>query len=107
MPVSFMNLGRGISHGITLRHIEGELLDRTGPYPLAETVKIGLTINGRRTTAYCQGIVTASARTRAADGTGPRNRKRPPAHSEKRGSSANHRGSPDRSRTAARVSRRS
>jgi hypothetical protein len=44
--VSFMNLGREIVHGITLRHIEGELLDRIGPYPLAETVEIGFTING-------------------------------------------------------------
>lgn len=44
--VSLMSLGRGVRHGLILRTIDGELLDRSGPYPLVERVTLGMTING-------------------------------------------------------------
>ena len=45
--VSLMSLGRAIRHGLTLRTVDGDLLDRSGPYPLVERVMIGMTINGQ------------------------------------------------------------
>jgi hypothetical protein len=44
--VCLMSLGRGVRHGLILRTLDGELLDRSGPYPLVERVAIGMTING-------------------------------------------------------------
>jgi hypothetical protein len=44
--VSLMSLGRRIRHGMTLRTVDGELLDRSGPYPLVERVTVGMTIDG-------------------------------------------------------------
>ena len=41
-----MSLGRGVRHGLILRTIDGELLDRSGPCPLVERVTLGMTING-------------------------------------------------------------
>lgn len=45
--VSLVSLGSGIRHGVTLRTVDGDLLDRSGPYPLAERVQVGLEINGQ------------------------------------------------------------
>lgn len=44
--VSLMSLGRGVRHALILRTIDGELLDRSGPYPLIERVAVSMTING-------------------------------------------------------------
>jgi hypothetical protein len=45
--VSLVSLGSGIRHGVTLRTVDGDLLDRSGPYPLIERVEIGLEIDGQ------------------------------------------------------------
>jgi hypothetical protein len=45
--VSLVSLGRGIRHGVTVRTVDGDLLDRSGPYPLLERVEVGLEINGQ------------------------------------------------------------
>ena len=45
--VSLMSLGRGVRHGLILRTIDGELLDRSGPYPLIERVTLGMTTDGK------------------------------------------------------------
>jgi hypothetical protein len=44
--ISLVSLGSGIRHGVTLRTVDGDLLDRSGPYPLAERVEVGLETDG-------------------------------------------------------------
>ncbi len=44
--VAVMTIGRSVTHGVSLHTADGELLDRTGPYPLAERIEATLTIDG-------------------------------------------------------------
>ena len=44
--VAVMTIGRSVTHGVSLHTADGELLDRTGPYPLAERIEATFTIDG-------------------------------------------------------------
>ena len=72
--VSLMSLGRGVRHGLILRTVDGELLDRSGPYPLVERMTMGMTINGEEQqpvvlgeTAAPESIERLSERARAIE----------------------------------------
>ena len=53
--VSLVSLGSKIRHGVTLRTVDGDLLDRSGPYPLVERVEVGIEINGQAQTPVVVG----------------------------------------------------
>jgi len=46
--VTLPTLGRKVAHGLALHTLEGELLDRSGPYPIVERIEMSLEVNGHK-----------------------------------------------------------
>jgi hypothetical protein len=54
--VSLPSVGRRVAHGVSLHTVDGELLDRTGPYPLVERIEIKITANGSELPPVVSGV---------------------------------------------------
>jgi hypothetical protein len=54
--VALPTLGRKVAHGLTLYTLEGEFLDRNGPYPLIERIEMRPTINGEELPPIVTGV---------------------------------------------------
>lgn len=50
------SMGRLVAHGVALHTVEGELVDRHGPYPLAERVEISLIADGEVFPPFVTGV---------------------------------------------------
>lgn len=49
------SMGRAVSHSLSLHTLDGEFLDRTGPYPLIEQVSITIAVDGERQPPHTSG----------------------------------------------------
>ena len=47
VTVKVPTVGRSVTHEVLLHTLEGELLDRSGPYPIAELVSLSITVDGQ------------------------------------------------------------
>lgn len=54
--VTLPTLGRKVAHGLALHTIEGELLDRSGPYPIVERIEMSLEVNGHKLPPILTGL---------------------------------------------------
>jgi hypothetical protein len=46
--VELPTLGRSVTHELRLETLDGELLDRSGPYPLVESISVAIKLNGEQ-----------------------------------------------------------
>lgn len=53
--VRLPSVGRRVAHGVTLSTVDGELIDRSGPYPLVERVEMTLVVDGHEMPAIRSG----------------------------------------------------
>ncbi len=53
--VSLPTLGRTVAHSLSLNTLDGELLDRSGPYPLVERIEMTMVVNGHRQSPVVSG----------------------------------------------------
>jgi hypothetical protein len=54
--IELPTLGRGVTHELIVSTIDGEVLDRSGPYPIVERVELTMEINGERQAPIISGI---------------------------------------------------
>lgn len=54
--ITLPTVGRSVAHSVALRIVDGELLDRSGPYPLVERAQIDITVNGDELPPVVTGI---------------------------------------------------
>lgn len=54
--IALPTVGRSVAHGVALHIVDGELLDRSGPYPLVERAQIDITVNGDELPPVVTGI---------------------------------------------------
>jgi hypothetical protein len=54
--VALPSVGRRVAHGVSLHTVDGELLDRTGPYPLVERIEMKITANGSELPPVVSGV---------------------------------------------------
>lgn len=54
--ITLPTVGRSVAHGVALHVVDGELLDRSGPYPLVERAQIDITVNGEELPPVVTGI---------------------------------------------------
>ena len=57
--VQLPTIGRTVTHELLLHTVEGELLDRNGPYPLEERIVMNMTVNGHTMEPRVHGITDA------------------------------------------------
>lgn len=54
--VTLPTMGRNVAHGLALHTLEGELLDRSGPYPIVERIEMSFEIDGHQLPPIVTGV---------------------------------------------------
>jgi hypothetical protein len=58
--IGLPTLGRGVTHEVLLQTLDGELMDRSGPYPIIEQVQVTMVLDGETQPPIISGITESA-----------------------------------------------